>query len=348
MRRGAANNQTRLPLAGSARQPCPPATEANQMRHFRSELARQAPPPPGPGQQRSSALELDAELDVPGARLDLIRLDHPGPIENMFRQDDVFWVDLCLTPRRPSASARYIDHWSPFRFAELGAIIALPPGERLHLKSAGGRHASLICQLQAAQVFARLPRDFEWTDRRREACLLVANETIRALLLRLAQELRQPRLASDALCEAIVAQLSIELARHLVAVREPTEKGGLAAWRLRAIDARIAEPGNPPCLEELAALCRISIRHLSRGFRTSRGCSIGDYLAQSRIEAAKRRLAGDESIKLIASSMGFSSQSNFTSAFRRATGVTPSDFRARLLKWVEQPAGQDSAIAPPD
>ena len=308
------------------------------MRRLRSELAELSALSSTPEAGGSSKLELDAELEVAGARLDLIRLDHPGPSENMFRDEDVFWVDLCLTPRRPSASARYIDHWGPYRFAELGAIIALPPRQLLHLKSAGGRHASLICQLRAEEVYQRLPEDFEWNDRRLEACLFVANETIRALLLRIAQELRHPKLAGPELCEAIVTQLAIELARYLTAVSEPTDKGGLAAWRLRAIDRRVTATGEPPTLDELAKICRLSVRQLTRGFRTSRGCSIRDFVAQSRIEAAKRRLATEESIKTIASSMGFSSQSNFTSAFRRATGVTPSDFRSRLLGAVEEPA----------
>ncbi|CAN7279992.1 helix-turn-helix transcriptional regulator [Phenylobacterium sp. LjRoot219] len=286
-----------------------------------------------------SRFEVDAELELPTARVQLVRLNHPGPHQSLFRPSGVYWMDLCLTPRRPNARARYADHWGPHRFGAMGSIIALPAHEALDVNISGGRHASLICQLRAEAVDRWLPDDFEWSDRRLEACLDIASAPIRGILLRLALELRRPGVASEELAEALVFQLAIEFARYLVAISEPTETGGLAAWRLRTIDKRLAEAGEQPTLAELADLCNMSVRQLTRGFRTSRGCSIGDYMAQSRIEAAKRRLSAGESIKAIATSMGYASQSNFAFAFRRATGVTPSQFRTRVLRGGErQPA----------
>ena len=283
--------------------------------------------------------EVDAEAVLPTAHVQLVRLDHPGPGDSVFRPQGVFWIDLCLTPRRPSARARYVDRWTPHRFHRRGSIIALPPDEPLQLQTAGGRHASLICALKAEAVRRWLPDDFEWTDRRLEACLDISSAHIRGLLLRLALEFRHPGVASEALMDSIVFQLSIEVARYLIAISEPTEIGGLAAWRLRTIDKRLAEPGDAPSLSELAALCNMSVRQLTRAFRTSRGCSIGDYMAQSRMDAAKRRLSSGESVKAVATSMGYASQSNFAFAFRRVTGVTPSQFRTRMLRGGErQPA----------
>lgn len=280
-------------------------------------------------------LKIEAELQVPSAHVVIARLNHGGPNEHMFARKDAYWVDLCLTPRRPDAKARFIDRWGPHRFGSMGSIIALPPRFNLHLKHEGGRHISVLCALNAEAVHRWLPEDFEWTDRRLEACLDISSSVVRGLMLRLFQEMRHPGVASQVLCEALVLELSIEIARYFIAVAEPMDQGGLAAWRLRTIDKRLAEPGEPPTLTELASLCDISVRQLTRGFRTSRGCSIGDYLAQNRIEAAKRRLATDESIKSIAISLGFASQSTFTYAFRRAAGVTPRDFRQRILRAVE-------------
>ena len=290
--------------------------------------------------ERAVQLIQEAELLLPAAHLQLVSLNHAGPDDHIFtRNRDVYWIDLCLTPRRPHARARYVDRWQPQRFRSMGAIVALPPGFKMHLKHEGGRHVSLICGLRADAVHRWLPGDFHWTDRRLEACLDISSSIIRALMVRLAKELRQPGIAGRQLSEALVLQLSIEIARYLIAVGAPAERGGLAAWRLREIDRRLAEPGELPTLAEIASLCDISVRQLTRGFRASRGCSIGDYLAQSRIEMAKRRLATDESIKVIAVSVGFSSQSTFTYAFRRATGLTPRDFRQRLLHRMERGNG---------
>lgn len=286
---------------------------------------------------KPAKLKVDAEFQLPSAQVRLVRLNHEGPNEHMFARKDVYWIDLCLTPRRPNARARYADRWGPHRFAGMGGLIALPPRFNLHLKSEGGRHISLICALKAEAVDRWLPEDFEWTDRRLEACLDISSAAVRNVMLRLALEMRHPDRASPVVSEALVTQLAVDVARYLAAIGEPTERGGLAAWRLRAIDRRLAEPGAAPSLADLAGLCNISVRQLTRGFRTSRGCSIGDYMAQSRIETAKRRLATDDSIKVIATAMGFASQSTFTFAFRRATGVTPNEFRQRVLRGSVRP-----------
>jgi AraC family transcriptional regulator len=104
--------------------------------------------------------------------------------------------------------------------------------------------------------------------------------------------------------------------------------GELARWRLRLIDERLHDVEQIPTLSELAALCKLSARQLTRGFRASRGCSIGAYVAGRRIERAKQLLASDQSIKTVAYSLGFTSSSAFCFAFRRATGITPGEFRA--------------------
>ncbi|MET0178987.1 MAG: helix-turn-helix transcriptional regulator, partial [Novosphingobium sp.] len=134
------------------------------------------------------------------------------------------------------------------------------------------------------------------------------------------------------LAELIVGQLAIEVARYCQAISEGAISGGLASWRLRLIDERLQLGGPPPTLDELARLCSVSSRQLTRGFRGSRGCSIGEYIATSRIDLAKRLLGSADSIKAIAFQLGFTSPSSFSFAFRRATGSTPRQFRTRQLQ----------------
>lgn len=275
-----------------------------------------------------STVQVVAELQLAKGRAAILEIEHRSIGLNQLVQDDVFWIDYCLTPRTRSAHyGCFMDDWPPHRTVEMGPIFALPPGHRLLVRNGGGGHSSMICQLDAKEVFKWLPCGFDLTDRRLEACLSIAAESVRVSLMRMSHELRHPKRGSRELCDAIMAQLAIELARYIGAFSEVAEKGGLAPWRLRAIDKRIAKAGDPPTLADLAELCKLSPRQLTRGFRTSRGCSIGNYMAQRRIEAAKRRLAAGESVQMVARSMGFSSHSNFTCAFRRATGASPSQFR---------------------
>lgn len=273
-------------------------------------------------------VEIHGELALSNAHITIVRLNHITPAKRAFRKDDLYWIDQCLTPRRPHATACFVDQWNPSRHVALGPLMALPPKQNLTLQSAGGPHASLIVQMRADAIDRWLPADFQWTDRRLEASLNLANEAITALMLRLNQELKNPTLGRAEICEAIATQLSIEIARYFIQASPTDTNGGLASWRLRLIEERISARDQIfPMVSELARLCQMSTRHLSRTFRASKGCSLADYLAQSRIELAKRALYGDATIQDIARQLGYTTQSSFTSAFRTATGITPGQFR---------------------
>jgi len=274
-------------------------------------------------------MTVDAELRLPAATAQLVRFHLDGPVDSLRREQDVYYIDLCLTPRMHNARACYRERWSAQRFERIGNLFVVPPGEPIHARSDGGNQASLVCQLRPALLQTWLERDLEWTDSRLKAGLDIPDGNIRRLLLRLVEELREPGFASAMLMELITGQLAIELVRYCAAIGESAESSGLAAWRLRRIDERLREVREPPTLTELAELCRLSVRQLTRAFRASRGCSIGEHVARSRIDHARRMLTAEPSVKAVAYTLGFSSPSSFCFAFRRATGETPHQFRLR-------------------
>jgi AraC family transcriptional regulator len=279
-------------------------------------------------------MTLEAELQVPAATAQLVHFHLAEPVDGivLYREKDAYRFDLCLTPRMHNARACYCDHWGPHRFERIGNVFVVPPAETVQARSDGGRQASLVCDLRPEPIRAWFDGDPRWPSGRLEATLDVANAAIRNLLLRLAEEVRHPGFASEVLVELIAVQLAIELSRYCTAVTEGPATRGLAAWRLRLIDERLREVRETPTLTELAELCRLSVRQLTRGFRTSRGCSIGDHVAQSRADHARRLLATDRTVTAIAGSLGFSSSSAFAHAFRRATGETPREFRQRVSR----------------
>jgi len=138
--------------------------------------------------------------------------------------------------------------------------------------------------------------------------------------------------------ELLAGQLAVALGRFQLEANTPSAKGGLAGWRLRRIDERLNRGPRMPSLRELADICSISVRHLTRGFRASRGCSIHDYVLRSGMEAAKRMLVEGEKIDTIAAEIGFSSPSGFTFAFRRSVGISPREFRQRQTRGLNQPS----------
>ncbi len=68
--------------------------------------------------------------------------------------------------------------------------------------------------------------------------------------------------------------------------------------------------------------------YLSRLFKKSTGLSIFEYLAQVRIEEAKKLLIyTDKKISNIAMEVGYNHFSHFANVFRSITGLTPKDYR---------------------
>jgi AraC family transcriptional regulator len=280
----------------------------------------------------AASVTVHAELSVPAATAQIVRFELAEPADSVIREEDSYRLDLCLTPRMANARGCFRESWGPHRFEPVGDLFLLPAGQDLHMRSDGGGQSSMICQLHRDPILDWVGGKIEWNDRRLEAILDISNTQIRTLLLRLAHETRHPGFASQLLVELIAGQLAIELGRYCQSVADTPMTGGLASWRIRLIDERLMEVTKAPTLTELAALCNLSVRQLTRGFRASRGCSIGDYVAQSRIKTAKRLLVGSESVKAIAYAMGFSSPSSFSFAFRRATGLTPGQFRQHIRR----------------
>ncbi|WP_404481472.1 helix-turn-helix transcriptional regulator [Novosphingobium sp. BL-52-GroH] len=272
---------------------------------------------------------LDAQLATSGVLAQIVRYDIPEPTDGRHSVGEGYHVNMCLTPRPLQSRGGYRRRWGPHRLERLGDIFVLPPGEELFVKGGSGRQASLICTIDARMVHDLVGRELTWDNSHLAAALDIGSAQMRALLFRITAEVRHPGLAAQRMLGFLGGELAIELGRHCLEVAERPITGGLAGWRLRLIDERLADDLAAPSLEELAALCALSVRQLTRGFRVSRACSIGDYVEQRRMEAAKRLLMEGESVKTIAFSMGFASPSSFTFAFRRAVGASPSTFRQR-------------------
>ena len=74
----------------------------------------------------------------------------------------------------------------------------------------------------------------------------------------------------------------------------------------------------------------MSPSHFTRTFRQAFGTSPIDWLRRRRITEAQRRLVeSDDAIKRIAEQVGYGDRFFFSRDFRKVTGQTPRQFRAR-------------------
>jgi AraC family transcriptional regulator, arabinose operon regulatory protein len=87
---------------------------------------------------------------------------------------------------------------------------------------------------------------------------------------------------------------------------------------------------HPWRVEEMARRAGVSADHFRRLFRHANGISAGEYILNSRMEAARQQLRHSSlSVGEIADSLGFSDISSFSRIFKTRVGVSPSAFRGK-------------------
>lgn len=81
-------------------------------------------------------------------------------------------------------------------------------------------------------------------------------------------------------------------------------------------------------LDDLAAMCGLSVSHMIRLFKHDCGCTPHEYLVSVRIRMAKLMLqTTDDPVEDIAMKCGFNSASHFARAFRQSVQMSPAGFR---------------------
>ncbi|WP_210203440.1 AraC family transcriptional regulator [Breoghania corrubedonensis] len=132
------------------------------------------------------------------------------------------------------------------------------------------------------------------------------------------------------------AQLAQLLFIQILRAHLQTSDLMLAGWLRALADPRIApalrlmhgEPGRSWHLDDLAKACAMSRTSFAYHFRARAGVPPLTYLAEWRMRLAERALREEETpVAAIARSLGYTSESAFSNAFKRMTGNSPQKFR---------------------
>lgn len=104
-----------------------------------------------------------------------------------------------------------------------------------------------------------------------------------------------------------------------------------SSYRIHHImNAILERPEADHGIDEMAARAGVTPTHFCRIFKKATGVSPHQYVMKTRLDRAQHMLEQSEaSMAAIAESLGFTSQSHFTRAFRQFAGETPSDYRRR-------------------
>ncbi|OLB75746.1 MAG: hypothetical protein AUI16_10865 [Alphaproteobacteria bacterium 13_2_20CM_2_64_7] len=188
-------------------------------------------------------------------------------------------------------------------------------------------------------AFARLSDDYNLpavTELSIRYSCGVRDEVINQIGLSVLSEMMSPTAAGRMLVETSSLLLAARLAHshsETELIRSPIGSGhGLDGGRLRRVLAYIQEHlVEDITVADLANVACLSIFHFTRAFAATMGVPPHRYVSRRRLESAKAMIAaGRASLCEIAFDCRFSSQSSFTRAFRRATGMTPAEYRQTL------------------
>jgi len=151
----------------------------------------------------------------------------------------------------------------------------------------------------------------------------------RAILAEMQAETAAGSLLVESLCSSLSARL---LQRHLMSPLDITAQlsstGKLDPRRLsRVLEYIHAHLGDALDIRGMASTASLSQFHFARTFKASTGQTPYQYVSAKRLAQAKLLLAQSMPIAEIALALNFSSQANFTRAFRREFGITPGRFR---------------------
>ncbi|CAM3631912.1 AraC family transcriptional regulator [Occultella aeris] len=217
--------------------------------------------------------------------------------------------DMLVWPHRGAVSVRVQEE----------TLWQLRPGDGLwvprltpHLVSADPT-AVFCCTYFAGQGF-----DPGWPGTRPVA----VNTALREMLLHLAdtpmpmmQRLRAQRVITDLLSGAPARPSSVPLPQD-------PRISELAA-------AIIDDPSDDSSIEDLAWRHAVSVRTISRAFAQELGMSFSQWRTVVRMSAASALLTDGHPVSAVAHRVGYATTSAFSAAFRRAVGVTPSEFLSR-------------------
>jgi RpiB/LacA/LacB family sugar-phosphate isomerase len=120
------------------------------------------------------------------------------------------------------------------------------------------------------------------------------------------------------------------LSAYLAATLAPIEViGGLPPRRLQRVFSHIRENlARDLSVTELAQTVGMSQYYFSKLFKMSTGTTPHQYVMRQRVERAQEVLRETQTpLAELATTVGFQTQSHFTSVFRRLVGATPKHYR---------------------
>ncbi|VWB19588.1 AraC family transcriptional regulator [Burkholderia lata] len=157
-------------------------------------------------------------------------------------------------------------------------------------------------------------------------------EVLRWSLEQLAEEVRQERPGSALMATHLVHCMLVQVLRLHLETSTSLSPGWFLALSDRQIGAAIraihADPAHPWTLAELAKIAGMSRSGFAQRFKELEGGTAIGYVTRWRMLTAANLLRdGEQSVSSIAFSLGYESESAFSTAFKRTMSCSPLQYR---------------------
>lgn len=213
-----------------------------------------------------------------------------------------------------------------------GQFDVVPPGTGGSFESDGAFDLlTLAVDWKRASAILRAATGREITDfgplhARMETC-----PTVTELMLQMWRQTPDcpgARMFCEAAVTAILLRL-LQLSDPGQTLPAPVRKGGLAPWQVKRVREYIeAELTRSLSVAELARICSLSPFHFARAFERSVGKPPYQYIIERRLARARRLMdETNEPLTEIAFRVGYAECSHLARAFKKAMGLSPSEYR---------------------
>jgi AraC family transcriptional regulator len=166
------------------------------------------------------------------------------------------------------------------------------------------------------------------TDAAVEPAIGLEDEILASVIRAITAEVLKGGHSGSRFADAMLTVIATQLLR-LFGAANVAPKGGITGRQLRLVmDFVDSKLDHEISVGDLAQVAGLSEAHFSRAFKQTAGTTPVKFVAERRLERAKRLLADTpDSIIQIALTCGFSDQAHFSRSFQQAFGVTPSALR---------------------
>lgn len=273
---------------------------------------------------------LDYQLAGTAYDIEINKLYLPEPGRGIYHSDSHCFLEYVLQPEHDLKGAypKRIDQ------RPAGQLVFIPPGATLEWRWASGCQHTITCMFDPSRLGVLGAYPWEWGHVDLSSTLDIRSDYLVMGMRKLGEEARAPGFASELQIESTLTLMAFELRKQFMANRRCISPvtGRLSETQLRRVrDYVHGHLGSELNHLDIARACEINPRALSELFRNTIGVTLRHYIANARVMRARGLLANRELlIKQVGYDCGFRGAAAFGAAFRKATGMTPTEYRQRF------------------